>query len=321
MEKKGLAIMLTNRCNAECAICGVSCSPKLDGVIDEALMIDVINQAKDIGTFQQIGFTGGEAFLYTDLLIKGLNHAKKLGFTTSVATNGFWGSWSDEKIDAVLSAAKPDAVFLSFDMFHGEYIKPDSIEGAVRACRRNNINHMEIAIGEAEGKFSAENTFELLGDFKFAMKYKIYPFLRVGRAANLPKSDFYLMNQPVKRCFDEKILTVRFDGAVFPCCSSAVFNSCLQIGNIKNNSLADLMNHGKFIDVYNLIHDSKSFAELTEIARQKNILTDEDKNLSSCEICQLMFKDEENYKILSADIEKLYNKFVFNNLFNRKKSA
>ena len=145
--------MLTNRCNAKCAVCGVSCSPELNGVFDEAMMIDVINQAKDIGTFQQIGFTGGEVFLYPDLLTKGLNHAKELGFMTSVATNGFWGSWSDEKIDAVLSAAKPDAIFFSFDMFHGEYVKPEFIERAVNACKRNNIQNVEIAIGEAKGKF------------------------------------------------------------------------------------------------------------------------------------------------------------------------
>lgn len=321
MEKKGMAIMLTNRCNAKCAICGLSCSPETNDVIDETLMIEAIEQAKAVGTFKQIGFTGGEAFLYPNLLIKGSSYAKKLGFTTSVATNGFWGSWSDEKIDTVLSEAKLDAVFLSFDMFHSEYVKPDFIERAVNACKRNNIRNMELAIGEAKGDFSAENTFELLGDVKFAMVYKIYSFLRVGRASNLPKSAFYLMNQPIKRCFDEKVLTVRFDGAVFPCCSCAVIDSCLQLGNIKSNSLSDLMNHGNFVDAYNLIHDSKCFAELTEIAKQKGILTTEDENLSACEICRLMFKDEETFDILSTDIERLYDKLILDNLFKRKKSA
>ena len=62
---------------------------KLNGVIDESLMIEAINQAKEAEMFKQISFTGSESFLYPDLLIKGSSYAKKLGFTTSVATNVF----------------------------------------------------------------------------------------------------------------------------------------------------------------------------------------------------------------------------------------
>ena len=314
MIKKSLGIMLTNRCNANCAICGLSCSPKLNSVIDESLMIEAINQALDIGTIKQIGFTGGEAFLYTDLLIKGSNHAKKLGFKTSVATNGFWGSWSDEKIDAVLSAAKLDHISFSFDAFHNEYISHDAISNAVAASKRHNIM-FNVSIGEMKGKYSADKFFDTMGDFKYFLECSIYPFMRVGRAESLPKEEFFIWSENKKICSAGVHMLVRYDGEVLPCCTAAV-PDCMTLGNVKNKTLAELMRTGDCIPTYNVIHNAECFAELMEIAHDKKIISDEDKNLSSCEICRLMFKDQKNYKILSADIERLHDKLILDNLFN-----
>lgn len=313
MKKKSLGIMLTNRCNANCAICGLSCSPKLNSVIDETLMIEVINQAKDIGTFEQIGFTGGEAFLYTDLLIKGSNHAKKLGFKTSVATNGFWGSWSDEKIDAVLSAVTLDHISFSFDAFHNEYISHDAINNAVEAVKRHNIM-FDVSIGEIKGKYSADKFFKTMGDFKYFLECKIYPFMRVGRAESLPKEEFFSLSENEKVCSASFHMLVRYDGEIFPCCTAAV-PDCMTLGNVKSGTLAELMKTGDCISTYDVIRNSGCFAELMEIAHDKKIISDEDKNLSSCEICRLMFNEQKNYKMLSADIERLHDKLIVENFF------
>ena len=221
MKKRLLGIMLTNRCNANCAMCGLSCSPKLNGVIDETLMIEAINQAKEAEMFKQISFTGGEAFLYPELLIKGSNYAKKLGFKTSVASNGFWGSWSNGKIDAILSKAALDVIFFSFDAFHNEYVSQEAFEGALKACKRNKIK-CEVSIGEARGKYSVNNFLKSLGKFKYFMEYSIYPFYRVGRAENLPKEVFYPLRNMKKRCYDGGVIAIRYDGELFPCCSPAI---------------------------------------------------------------------------------------------------
>lgn len=317
MNKKFMGIMITNKCNAKCAMCGLSCSPELNDVISEELMIEAIDQARAVGTFHQIGFTGGEAFLYPELLIKGTNYAKKFGFKVTVAGNGFWGMWKDEKIDSVLSSIATDVIFFSFDVFHNEYVNHEAMERAIEGCRRNN-KEFTVSIGEMRGEYSASKFFKSMGDYKYMMEYDIYPFYRVGRAINFPKENFYPLRPQKKRCYDERIMAIRYDGAVLPCCSPSIVDTCMILGNIKEKSLAEIMKSGHHIEAYELIHDAASFSELMEISEQKKLLTAEEKELSSCEICRLMFRDEESYEMLSSDIERLYDKFLVNNFFKRK---
>lgn len=64
MTKAGMAILLTDKCTASCEVCGVSCSPEKNSVIDENLMLNAIQQAKEIESIIQIGFSGGEVFYF-----------------------------------------------------------------------------------------------------------------------------------------------------------------------------------------------------------------------------------------------------------------
>ena len=320
MRKEILGILLTNRCNANCAICGLSCSPKLHDVIDESLMINILDQAKALGTFKRIGFTGGEAFLYPELLIKGSTYAKKLGFVSTVATNGFWGLWSDSKIDAVLSASKLDEVHFSFDAFHHEYISLDAMKNAVRACQRNKIP-IVIVVSETRGKYSVNEFFKAIGDFKYLKEFKINSFCRVGRAENLPKEMFYSYDFPKKRCFDLEGMAIAANGTVFPCCSPAVFDTCMNLGNIKEKSLSELLSKGNLINAYRLLCYVDTFEELTEKALSKGIISEEVKKLSPCEICHWIFKTENNVLKLSSDIEKIFDRLLLDVFFKRIKST
>ena len=283
-------------------------------------MIDIIDQAKAIGTFKRIAFTGGEAFLYPELLIKGSNYAKKLGFISTVATNGFWGLWSNSKIDKILSEAKLDEVHFSFDAFHHEYISLDAMKNAVKACQRNKIP-ITIVVSEARGKYSVNEFFKAIGDFKYLKEFKIGMFCRVGRAENLPKEMFYSYNFSEKRCFDLDGMAITANGTVFPCCSPAVFDTCMNLGNIKEKSLSELLSKGNLVNVYRLLRYVDIFEELTEIALSKCIITEEVKKLSPCEICRGIFKTEDNISKLSSDIEKIFNRLLLDVFFKRKKST
>ena len=104
MTVNGLCLVVTDKCNAACDICCFSCSPEKGSVMDAHLMADVIDQAEGIDGLKYIGFSGGEPFLYYDLIRDGLARAKAKGFATSVATNGFWGAWPDDVLFKRLSA-------------------------------------------------------------------------------------------------------------------------------------------------------------------------------------------------------------------------
>lgn len=314
MKKKSIGIMLTNKCNARCAICGLSCSPEENGIIEEDLLTMIIDQAKEVEGIKQIGFTGGECFLVPKLLAKGSRYAKEQGFCTSAASNGFWGSWPQERIDEVLDSLALDYVFFSTDVFHGQYVSAETLVSAIEACKRHGIK-VTVGIGEAKGEYSAEKFLESLGEYKYYLTFDIYPFYRVGRATELSPDVFFPLGEPCKRCYDASMLGIRYDGTVYPCCSPAVVDSCLSFGNVRERPLAEMLRQGEYVDVYDLLHDGDSFARLMDIAVEKGLLTAGEKELSSCEICQLMFRDEGRYKMLAADIQELYDELLVNNLF------
>ena len=213
-----------------------------------------------------------------------------------------------------------DAIHFSFDAYHNEYVSVDAMKNAVKACQRDGIN-FTISAGDTRGKYSVENFFKTIGDLKYKTPIKINAFYRVGRAENLPKEIFYPWHYDEKLCYDMKVMAITPDGTVFPCCSPAVFGTCMKLGNIKEKTLSELMRNGNLINAYRLLHDEESFAELTEAAIRNCILEDDVENLSPCEICHWIFKTEDNVKKLSADIDNIFNKLSIRVFFNRRKSA
>ena len=319
MKKRILGIMLTDKCNANCAMCGLSCSPQGQCVIDKEVLLKTIDDAakvRDDGIceIKQISFSGGEAFLYPELLVKGANYAKEKGFVATVATNGFWGLWPKEKIDGILSVSHLDSVFFSTDPFHMEYVSLSALKGAIEACSRSGI-YCSVSIGEAKGEYSSEKFIRNLGDLKYYVDVKLYPFYRVGRAVNLPADVFYPLRPLPPRCYDDSAMGMRPDGTVCPCCSPAVMDTCLSLGNISEQSLADMLTEGPIVDLCHVLRDSESFQKLADIAVEKGQLTDEEKRkLSSCEVCRLMFIDK-GYELLKKDIADLYDDLLVKKLF------
>ena len=91
MKFTNLGFIMTNKCNASCGICCFSCSPKGSLLLDWGRMKEYIEQAAEIGTFETIGFSGGEAILHFDQLRDCMAYASSFGFRVTLVTNGFWG--------------------------------------------------------------------------------------------------------------------------------------------------------------------------------------------------------------------------------------
>jgi hypothetical protein len=84
----------------------------------------------------QVHFTGGEPFLYFDLLVEGVQAAARLGIPRYVETSASWCTNEAEAVErfVALKQAGLQAVLVSCSPFHAERIPPVRAFRAVRAA-------------------------------------------------------------------------------------------------------------------------------------------------------------------------------------------
>lgn len=316
MIKKGLCLIITDKCNASCDICCFCCSPKNSNVMTEELMIKAIDEAADIGSFQQIGFSGGEPFLYFDLLKKGITYAKEKGFATSVATNGFWGSWDDKTLNERFSSLPLDQISLSYDAYHAQYISGETFSRALSVCKSINISY-SVGIGETKEK-KANDFFRDLDDQKYLMNYYIYPFMRAGRALELPEDIFYMYDDSCPLvCREDGLVSVRYDGAVFPCCVQSVFNTSLCIGNINSSTLGEILSDSKTKEIFRTLKTPELFTKLGEKAAELYDFMIPEKCVDKCEICSKIFGNKSAADKLLPYITEINGQFAVKKVLER----
>ena len=118
-------IMANYRCNAACRHCLYACSPRRGGGY-----ITAENARKACALLAEAGcrslhIGGGEPFLDFDGLLGLVREIKRAGISLSfIETNAFWAASEDRvkaRLDA-LAAAGVDALCISLDPFHAEFV-------------------------------------------------------------------------------------------------------------------------------------------------------------------------------------------------------
>lgn len=99
----------TRRCNLRCLHCYSSSGPEVAGELDAALVRDLLTDARAEG-YTVAGFSGGEPLLYRPLR-EVLEHAKSLGLTTTVTSNGML--LDERRLERIAGAA--DLLAISLD--------------------------------------------------------------------------------------------------------------------------------------------------------------------------------------------------------------
>jgi MoaA/NifB/PqqE/SkfB family radical SAM enzyme len=148
MPLTGIHFLLSYQCTSECDHCFVWSSPRAGGTIRLETMLNVLDQAEELGTVNNIYFEGGEPFLFYPLLLEGLRQAKARGFSTGLVTNCYWAT------------AEPDAALwlepfkelevadlsVSSDEFHSGEEKDPKPGFAVEAARKLGLDEAIITI-------------------------------------------------------------------------------------------------------------------------------------------------------------------------------
>jgi len=120
-------LLLTYKCNCACQFCYYNCGPDKNGLMPVDTTIDAWRSLRTLaGESARVHLTGGEPFLYWELLREILEQARKqgLGQADLVETNGFWAA--DQKIVTqrlrILDELGVRRLKISTDPFHQEYV-------------------------------------------------------------------------------------------------------------------------------------------------------------------------------------------------------
>ena len=314
-----LCLVLTDRCTAACDFCGFSCSPGNRQVMDADLMKDLIREAKTMG-MHTVSFSGGEPFLYPELLEEGVRAAREEKVGVNIATNGFWGAWDDEKIEETLKRVRPDSMGFSYDSFHRKYVTEEVFFRAFASCMARDID-ARVYVADMKGERSAGRFLMSLGNRRFSVPIRLYPLHRCGRALNLPEEWFLTSKYGNESlgCLSEGTLSVLYNGDVYPCCKHQAYHSAMLLGNVRGLALKDVLDDNDALMICDVLAQDSRFRRLLEIARDKGIEIPE-KVGSSCDLCRVLFGSRERKQMMLPHVEAIYGEMLVKSLLKGAKA-
>lgn len=289
-----LGICIAEQCNAACEICCFSCSPRRRRVLSAELLADVIRQAGTLEHFVGIGFTGGEPFLFPDLLLDASRLAGGAGFPVSVNTNGFWGKDAGKARAMLADFREAGLVSLSFsaDPWHQRFVPQADLLSAVRTALDLGLR-VEISVLETRGSDHAAGLAAALGADADRVRMRKVPLLPAGRAASaVPEENFLRLFDPKEApCCFSGMLHLGFDGCYYFCCSPfSRETSGLLLGDARTLPLKDVERRVAADDfLYVLLRDGLPW--FWHLAGELGIPLP-DNLCSPCHLCSYLFRDE-----------------------------
>jgi MoaA/NifB/PqqE/SkfB family radical SAM enzyme len=305
-----VAVIKTLRCPAMCRHCAYNCGPNVLNEMPDDFAMHIIDQASKIPTVKSIGITGGEPFYSINSLFKICEYSyNKYGLTTSVSTNSFWAN-SEANAKSILAQMHElglRILLISIDDYHLEYISIDRIRNCIKAALSLGIF---CTIQTITGSKSHNLIYfkELLNDIydPNLINYAENPIDPFGRAAFLNKTDFrYLPKFEKRYCSMMRILLVNIQGDVVPCCGMPIFIKPFKIGNIKNESLSDMIKRANIDPILNAIAIYGGPTYFVKLLKSREgIKLSPSDYTSHCHACYEILTNEELYKCIRRFVEE-----------------
>ena len=137
---------------------------------------EILRQAKDSNTVEEIYFEGGEPFLFYPVLLTAVREARTMGFRVGIVSNAYWATTADDAFEWLRPfTGLLEDLSVSSDLYHSD--RPQSSQaGAVRAAARQlGIPCGTIGIAQPESAGVDETQSQLPTDDS--------PVMYRGRAA------------------------------------------------------------------------------------------------------------------------------------------
>jgi hypothetical protein len=133
-------------------------------ILEEATCF--IDQAGEIPTVRWISLTGGEPFLYPQLLESSVRHASDGGLQTECVTNCYWAE-TEHKAEEMLGGlveAGLDGINISTDDFHQRHIPFERVRSCFNAAKNLGLKVVIMCATARSSALRAEEIKRLLGD-------------------------------------------------------------------------------------------------------------------------------------------------------------
>jgi organic radical activating enzyme len=130
-----LSIQPTFQCNAQCTDCGTLSSPYDKTTLSLETIFSAIDQAKALD-FANVVFTGGEATIRWEMLLKGIRYAHSREFPTRLVTNAYWArtpSMANARIASLIEAGLDEINFSTGDE-HVRFVPMERVVNAIIAA-------------------------------------------------------------------------------------------------------------------------------------------------------------------------------------------
>jgi len=104
-------------------------------------VLELLKEAKKLGTVNWVAFEGGEPFLYYPILVNGIKEAQSLGFKVEVLSNAYWATSQEDALEWLRPLAQlgVSSLGLSSDPYHGEKVEAQRVENGVKAAQKLGI--------------------------------------------------------------------------------------------------------------------------------------------------------------------------------------
>ncbi|MDP4030247.1 MAG: radical SAM protein [Gallionella sp.] len=315
---KSLALRVSYKCNIGCRFCYNISLPNSDVIMPEEQLLSVIEQCRANG-FTSVGFSGGEIFLFAPVLYKCIKRAKEVGYTgISIVTNGYWGKSIESAKRTIASlvdtgfAPPKDRLSMSAGEFHNEFIDWSYARNIAKHYFATFAHPLRIDFEVTPGKE------HLIDEFKAYMKEQGVPddaftldirkfIANVGRWKEADGKA--VVAKPIgsfKKCTAINRFVVDPDGKVLPCCGFNRFIDGISVGNLNNNSVAEVIEQAQnqvATRYLTLVPMGAIYEELIkrfELPKDFSVI---------CEVCEAIFSKKEHMEYLAQRADEFLSKY------------
>lgn len=303
---KSFVFNMHGKCNATCRHCCFKCSPLNQDKFSKEELEEILDYLKE-NEVKQFAITGGEPFLLEEFLFELICKVSEMGIDVTCITNGFWAtSYEIAKCKLVeLQKMGLKALTVSYDDFHREFIPIDRIQNLFEAAKSIDIHYaLNMCVTK---NFSGDKIIQELGKSVFGIEITKVPVVPVGNAKNIDESDLYFEITDLKKlsCPEKKYeFVLHHDKYVYSCCSPVIFHTILRVGPLGKYSIVEL--------------EKKIFSNIILYIIRKEGLDWFIKRLpkdffipkhfvSSCHVCEYLFRDDTVINLLKDDIMRYHD--------------
>lgn len=298
-----LTISLTNKCPLKCSHCGPESGPNEKGELEKSLAIKAIEDAFKEGC-EIVNISGGEPFVMKGQLLDYLKSIKENFMVSRITTGGFWAK-SIEKAKSVLDSMSQylDELVISVSNSHLQFLSIDNAINAIVASRYFGITPY-LSIEKEKDKKLIRILSKRLTDKNITVPFFIeVPIVPFGRAkTEIPKSQLLLKNMDSINGPCPSInrnLWVHSNGVV-TACTSVFANECdsLKIGNVKDNSIRDLIHENVTKNALHKWIEYYGHQELRRIIEEKFNIKFPSEYVNICHLCGEIMSNKDYIKYL-----------------------